>query len=122
MKNVGNVVVGMIKQSVLKQVKRGRELVKAKFYVGERGNIIIIVIIVLSYFSYVIFCNLIYLTLSNINIQDMTTINFKKDNFYSLETTLDKCYTVNVLQVNGLSYDGCKEAQERSYSDFLAKG
>ena len=28
-----------VKQSVLKQVKKGREWVKAKFYIGERGYI-----------------------------------------------------------------------------------
>ena len=44
MKNVRTVVVGMIKQSVLKQLKRGREWVKAKFYIGKRGDIKIIVI------------------------------------------------------------------------------
>ena len=51
----------MIKQSVLKQVKKG-EWVKAKFCIRERRDIIIIVIIVLSYLSDVIFSNLIYLT------------------------------------------------------------
>ena len=50
------------------------------------------------------------------------TINFKKDNFYSLETTLDKLYTVNVIRGNDLSYDGCKKVQERPYSTFPAKG
>ena len=62
----------MIKQSVLKQVKKGgggeSEWVKAKLYVGERGDTTIIVIIVLSYLSYMIFSDLIYLTLSNLNI------------------------------------------------------
>ena len=41
---------------------------KAKFYIGERGDIIITVIVVLSHLYYVIFSNLIYLTLSNLNI------------------------------------------------------
>ena len=44
-----------------------REWVKAKFYFEEKGDIII-VIIVLSNLSYVIFSDLIYLTLSKLNI------------------------------------------------------
>ena len=99
-----------------------REWKKAKFYIGERGDIIIIVIIVLSYLSYVIYSNLIYLTLSNLNIRDLTTINFEKDHFYSSETTLDKFYTLNVILGNDLSYDRCKKVQERPYIAFPAKG
>ena len=71
-KNVQIVVVGMIKQSVLKQFKKGGGgggggVGKGKFLYW-RGEIIIIVIIVLSYLSYVKFSNLIYLTLPNLNI------------------------------------------------------
>ena len=58
----------MIKESVLKQVKKRGEWVKAEFYIGERGDITIIVKIVLSSFSHVIFSYLIYLTLSNLSI------------------------------------------------------
>ena len=79
----------------------------------------IIVIIVLSYLTYYF---LILFILSNLSIQDLTTINFKKDNFYSSETTLDKFYTVNVIQGNDLSYDECKKVQERPYSAFPAEG
>ena len=53
----------MIKQSVLKTSSKGGgggEWVKAKFYIGERE------IIILSYLPYVIFSNLIYLTLPNL--------------------------------------------------------
>ena len=96
----------MIKQSVLKQAKRGRKWVKAKFYIGEREDIIIIVKIALSHLSYVIFSDLIYLILSNLNIQDLTTINFEKDTFDSSETMLHKFYTVNVIRGNDLSYEG----------------
>ena len=41
MKHVRSVVVGMIKLSVLKQVKKGAgrgKWVKAKFYIGEMGD------------------------------------------------------------------------------------
>ena len=67
MKNVRS-VLRMIKQSVLKQVKRREGVGKAKFYIGETGDIIITVIVVLSHLYYVIFSNFIYLTLSNLNI------------------------------------------------------
>ena len=50
------------------------------------------------------------------------TINFKKDNFHSLETALEKLYTVNFIQGYDLSFDGCKKVQERPYSAFPAKG
>ena len=59
-------MVGMIKQSVLKQARKGALEggggggLKAKFYIGERVDIIIIGIIVLSYFSYAIFSDLIF--------------------------------------------------------------
>ena len=72
-------------------------------YIGEREDIVIIIIIVLSHLSYVIFSNLIHLTLSNLNIWDLTTINFKTD---SSETTLHKFHTINVVRGNDLSYDG----------------
>ena len=43
MENVRSLVVGMIKQSVLKEVNvggggGGRKWVRAKFYIGERGD------------------------------------------------------------------------------------
>ena len=40
MENAQSLVIGMIKQSVLKQVKKkgGGEWVQAKFYIGERGD------------------------------------------------------------------------------------
>ena len=66
--------------------------------------------------------DLIYLTSSNLNIRDLTTINYKKDNFYSSETMLDNFYTVNVIRGNDLSFDGCKKVQERPYSAFPEKG
>ena len=49
-------------------------------------------------------------------------MNFKRDNFYSSETRLDKFYAVNVIRGNDLSYDGCKKVLERPYSAFPAKG
>ena len=95
---------------------------KGKNLYWREEDIIIIVIIVLSYLSYVIFSDLICLTLSNLNIKDLTTINFKKDNFYSSETSLDKFYTVHVIRGNDLSYDRCKKVQERPYRAFQEKG
>ena len=57
-------MVGMIKQSVLKQIKKEEGVGKRQnsIYIGEMRDIIIIVIFVLSYLPYVIFSNLIYLT------------------------------------------------------------
>ena len=75
-----------------------------------------------SYLSYVIFSNFIYLNLSNLNILDLTTVNFKKDNFYNEETALHKFYTVSVIRGNDLSYDGCEKVQEKPCSTFPAKG
>ena len=41
-------------------------------------------------------------------ISYLTKLNFRKDNLYSSETTLNKFYAVNAIPGNGLSYDWCK--------------